>query len=106
MPGRSLKMDAGNRTDIPLLVTTSYGGVFFGYGQAGSGGDTIRLERARMCVSWSADMHGVLGLAAYGPSMTCQVGPQVTAVTLSGLTAVVECSEVAAKRWENEVWGE
>jgi hypothetical protein len=113
----------------PLLVTTEHKGVFFGYGQPTTE-KIITLHDARMCVYWSADVHGVVGLAAKGPTAGCKVGPAcpsitlqgVTAVmecsptagckvgpacpsiTLQGVTAVMECSPAAVKNWENEPW--
>ena len=90
---------------IALLVTTKHKGVFFGYGQPG-GQETIRLERARMCVYWSKDMRGVLGLASQGPSRTCRVGPEVPAITLRDVTAIVECTPVAEEQWRKSLWAE
>ena len=88
---------------VALLVTTKHRGVFFGYGQP-SDQETIRLEHARMCVYWSSDMKGVLGLAAQGPSAGCKVGPEVPGITLRDVTAVVECSAAAVKLWKEEPW--
>lgn len=55
-----------------LVVTTSDRGVFFGYGFPTTE-KTIRIEKARMCVSWSSDIRGVVGLAAVGPSKNCKI---------------------------------
>lgn len=51
----------------PVLVTTAHRGVFFGYA-AKTDGDQIELKKARLCVYWSRDMKGFMGLAANGPS--------------------------------------
>ena len=88
---------------IPLLVTTAHRGVFFGYGQPGDA-ETIALTQARMCVYWSADMRGVMGLAAQGPSKSCKIGPAVPSLILRNVTAVIECTAEAAKRWEEGPW--
>ena len=88
---------------VPVIVTTSHRGVFFGYGIP-SDAPTIRIERARMVVYWSADTKGVLGLAANGPSAACKIGPQVRAITLLGVTSVIEVSEEAALRMEDAPW--
>ena len=88
---------------IPLLVTTLHRGVFFGYGQP-TDAETIQLRRVRMCVYWSTDMRGVMGLASKGPSKTCKIGPEVPAVTLRNVTGVVECTAAAAKAWEDGPW--
>lgn len=88
---------------VPLLVTTAHRGVFFGLGTP-SDAKTIRLEQARMCVSWSSDMHGVLGLASKGPSKNCRIGPAVPALTLNDVTMAVEVSPEAAAAWEKQPW--
>lgn len=88
---------------VPLVVTTTHRGVFFGYGTP-SDAPTIRIERARMAIYWSSDMKGVLGLAIAGPSSTCRIGPAVDAITLRDVTAVMEASATAAKAWESAPW--
>lgn len=87
----------------PLVVTTAHRGVFFGYGEP-TDGETIRLERVRMCVFWPAENRGVVGLAVDGPKKGSRVGPAAPAMTLRGVTAVMEASEAAAKAWELGPW--
>lgn len=87
----------------PLLVTTAHKGVFFGYGTQ-SDQSTITLQSARMCVYWSAETHGVLGLAANGPKKGCRIGPAVPALTLRDITSCSLCSDEAAKEWEKGEW--
>ena len=87
----------------PLMVTTTYRGVFFGYGEVTSE-TIIRLERARMCIYWPPENHGIGGLAAHGPLKGAKVGPAAPAITLHGVTAIMEVSAEAAKRWEGEPW--
>lgn len=89
---------------IGLVVTTAHKGVFFGYGQP-TDKATIRITKARMCVYWSADVKGVLGLADYGPSKTCRVGPPIPALMLRDVTAVMEASVEAVAKWESGPWG-
>ena len=86
----------------PLVVTTARG-VFFGYGTP-SDAPTIRIERCRMVVSWSADVRSVVGLAANGPTAGCRIGPQAPAIIIRDVTAVIECSEVAATAFELGKW--
>ena len=89
------------------MVTTAHRGVFFGYrDDDGSHSDDskIMLYDARMCVSWSTDMHGVLGLASIGPSASCRIGPAVPQIELCDITAVVLVSDAARDRWESEPW--
>jgi hypothetical protein len=88
---------------VPLIVTTQHKGVFFGYGLP-SDAATIRIERARMVVSWSADVRGVVGLAATGPTNGCRIGHQAPAIMLRDVTAVIEVSPAAADRFEAAPW--
>ena len=88
---------------IPLVVTTLHKGVFFGYGHK-TPAKEIRLERAQMCVYWSSDVRGVLGLAASGPTQSCKIGPAIPGITLQDVTAVLECSEEAAAAWQKQPW--
>lgn len=85
-----------------VLVTTSYRGVFFGYASA-TDGDTIELKRARLCVYWSPDTRGFMGLACEGPGELCRIGPQAD-IELRGVTAVAEVTPRAVKRWESAPW--
>ena len=87
----------------PLIVTTEHRGVFFGYGEV-SDGKIIRLERARMCIYWPVTNHGVVGLASKGPESGAKVGPAAPAITLQGVTAVLEVTDAAVKAWEAEPW--
>lgn len=93
-----------NETGIPLVVTTAHRGVFFGYGTP-STDKTIRLTRARMCLYWSDDVKGVVGLASTGPTKTCRIGPAAPAMTLHDVTCVMEASDEAAIKWEEAPWG-
>jgi len=88
---------------VAVVVTTAHKGVFFGYGEP-SDQSTIRIEKARMCVYWSADVKGILGLAATGPSKSSKVGPAVPAITLRDVTSVMEASDEATKAWEAGPW--
>jgi hypothetical protein len=89
--------------DVPLIVTTQHRGVFFGFGKP-SENKTIRLTNAQMCVYWSADVKGVLGLASTGPTKSCRIGPAVPAITLQDVTSITEASEEAAKAWASQPW--
>ena len=87
----------------PIIVTTAHRGAFFGYGEP-SDAESIRIERARMIVYWSADVRSIIGLAATGPSNGCKIGPAAPAITLRNVTAVVECSEEATAAFEKAPW--
>ena len=88
----------------PVIVTTSYRGVFFGYASH-TDGKRIFLRNARMCIYWSTDLRGFMGLAKHGPNKHCKIGPAAD-VTLRGITAVVEVTPEAVVNWEKAPWGE
>lgn len=90
---------------VPVLVTTQYRGVFFGYGNPKIPTDTTMvLTNARMVIYWSAECRGVLGLAANGPTKKCKITPPVQRFHVSGVTSVLEVTASAAKEFENGYW--
>ena len=89
-------------TERPVLVTTEYRGVFFGYAEDTSG-DTIKLRRARNCIYWPPSNHGFLGLAQSGPHKGARVGPAAD-IELRKVTSVTECSAEAVTAWESGLW--
>lgn len=86
----------------PVLITTAHRGVFFGYAKDTTG-VTIALDRARLCVYWSSDCKGFMGLASSGPTASCRIGPPAD-ISLRNITAVVEVSAEAVAAWENAPW--
>jgi hypothetical protein len=93
---------ATRRAERPVVVTTAHRGVFFGYATE-TDGEQIALTRARLCIYWSADVKGFMGLAASGPSKSCKVGPAAD-ITLRNITAVLEASPEAVNAWEGAPW--
>ena len=95
-----------SKKQTAVMVTTSHRGVFFGYAAPGTdfAADKIRLSDSRMCVFWSTDCKGVLGLAATGPTASCKIGPKVPAITLRDVTSVTEVSDSAVEAWETAPW--
>lgn len=87
----------------PVLVTTEYRGVFFGY-LVGEAGDPIKLQRARNCVYWSNDLQGFLGLATTGPTSGCKIGPAAD-IELRKITCIAEATPEAVEAWEKAPWG-
>lgn len=85
-----------------VIVTTAHRGVFFGYASE-TGGSTIKLRAARLCVYWTSDLRGFMGLASHGPSKGCRVGPAAD-IELRDITAVLEVSEKAIEKWETGPW--
>lgn len=84
-----------------VLVTTEFRGVFFGYVKNDEKlPNEITLTNARVCNYWSSDMGGFLGLAAKGPSESCNIGTRTEEVTLWKVTSVSPVSKEAIERWE------
>jgi len=81
-----------------VIVTTAHRGVFFGYATK-TDGATIALKRSRLCIYWSRDVKGFMGLAAGGPTVGCRIGPAAD-ITLRNITAVLEVSPEAVAQWE------
>ena len=86
----------------PVVVTTAHRGVFFGYA-TDTTGETITLTRARLCVYWSTDVKGFMGLAAGGPTPSCRIGPPAD-ITVRAITAVLEVTPAAVLAWESQPW--
>ena len=82
----------------PVLVTTEYRGVFFGFASDTSG-DTITLTNARNCIFWPAQNGGFIGLATEGPANGARIGATAKRIELRKITAVTEVTAVAAEKW-------
>jgi hypothetical protein len=85
-----------------VVVTTAHRGVFFGYA-VDTTGKSVELKRARLCIHWSSDLRGFMGLATMGPNNNCKVGPPAN-ILLHDVTSVVEVEEAAIKAWESSPW--
>jgi hypothetical protein len=96
------KMTTSDAIERAVVVTTEHRGVFFGYATE-TQGETIHLKRARLCLYWSPDVRGFMGLAANGPSDKCRVGPPAE-IELRAVTAVLEVTPDAAAKWETGPW--
>jgi hypothetical protein len=92
----------------PVLVTTEHRGVFYGFLPEGvtevtlhpADSKAVTLTHARMCIYWSADVQGVLGLASHGPTSGCKITRPVPKITLTEVTAVTDVTEEAVKAWQ------
>jgi hypothetical protein len=84
----------------PVLVTTEYRGIFFGYADDTSG-DTITLKNLRNCIYWSSATGGFLGLTSEGPGKGSRIGCVAPQGELRKITGVFEMTEDAVKAWEN-----
>ena len=83
----------------PVIVTTEYRGVFFGYATETSG-DTITLKNARNCIYWSKATGGFMGLASNGPGEGSRIGAEVASIELRKVTSVVEMTDAAVAAWK------
>ena len=91
----------------PVLVTTEFRGVFFGYMKDDSKAPAeITLTGVRNCIYWAASAGGFLGLASTGPNKECRIGQRVDEITLYKITSVTPVSAAAEKAWEKaETYG-
>jgi hypothetical protein len=90
------------KNERAVIVTTEHRGVFFGYA-SDTNGDQIALRASRLCLHWSSDVKGFMGLAGTGPTKSCRIGPPAD-ITLRKITAVLEVTDVATKAWEAAPW--
>jgi hypothetical protein len=85
-----------------VIVTTTHRGIFFGYASETSG-TVIKLRAARVCVYWTTDLRGFMGLASIGPGKGCRIGPAAD-IEVRDITSVVEVSQEAIEKWEKAPW--
>lgn len=83
----------------PVLITTEYRGVFFGYAEDTTG-DNVTLTNARNCIYWPSENGGFGGLASEGPAKGARIGAVVPKLDLRKITSVAEVSSDAAAKWE------
>lgn len=90
----------------PVLVTTEFRGVFFGYVDPAIdllNAKNVFLRRCRNCTYWEKALRGFLGLASHGPGKECKIG-MPNDLHVYGVTAIAECSPESAERWEEGPW--
>jgi hypothetical protein len=102
-PAKKTSKKSAAPVERPVLVTTEFRGVFFGYA-TDTKGDVITLKRARNAVYWARDCKGFVGLATSGPTSSCRIGPAADSLELRKITAVAEVSPEAVKAWEAAPW--
>ena len=81
----------------PVIVCTEHRGVFFGYA-TDTTGTTITLKRARMAIYFGTN-RGVMELAETGPTDKSKVSARAD-IDVRKITAVMEVTEEAMKKWE------
>jgi len=93
---------------IAVVVSTGeHKGIFFGYIEKKEipEDNKIKLINARMCVYFSENVHGFVGLASWGPNNRCKITPSVPEIYLSEVNSIMVCTEKAKEEWEKEHWG-
>lgn len=100
MPKKTTKKQTSLK---PVLVTTEFRGIFFGYVKEDKKLPLeIILTGARNCIYWSANVGGFLGLATIGPNKDCRIGKRVEQpFKVFKITSVTEVTDDAVKAWEN-----
>jgi len=93
---------AQSKEEIMVVVVTQGNAIFCGW-TTDTESDVIKLRDARQAVYYSADTHGLLGLAANGPGKDSRIGPPAN-ITVRNVTHVIECSPKAVKTWEEAEW--
>ena len=62
------------------------------------------LNDAQMCVYWSRETRGVVGLASIGPQAGSRVTPIIPFIELNGVTAIIDATGGAASAWREMPW--
>lgn len=85
----------------PVLVTTEFRGVFFGYVKNDKKLPAeITLTQAKNCIYWPSETRGFLGLAKFGPVNGCRIGATINEITLYKITSVTAVEEKAVEAWQ------
>ena len=86
---------------IPVIVTTRYRAVFFGYmDEHFIDDDEIKLHNARNAMYWDGSQGGFLGLAKFGPSEGSHISAAAPWMVLKKVTAIIGVTPEAEKKWK------
>ena len=96
------KTKTPNNEERMVVVVTQGNAIFCGW-TANTDGEVVKLRAARQAVYYSADTHGLLGLAANGPGKDSRIGPPAD-INVRNVTHVIECSAAAVEKWEGAGW--
>ena len=86
-----------------VVVTTSHQGVFAGVLESRDG-DSVVLVSVQVCVYWSKQTRGVLGLASIGPQPGSRVSPCAPRGEVLCVTSITQTTASARKSWEAAPW--
>lgn len=81
----------------PVVVTTEFRGVFFGYAKDTTG-DRFTLHDCRMAIYWGTS-RGVMQLAETGPTSSSKISAKAT-MELRKVTSVMEVTPEAEAAWQ------
>lgn len=81
----------------PVVVTTEFRGVFFGYAKDTTG-DRFTLHDCRMAIYWGTT-RGVMQLAETGPTGSSKISAKAT-MELRKVTSVMEVTPEAEAAWQ------
>lgn len=60
------------------------------------------IKNVKMCLYWSSDVGGVLGLAKTGVTAGCRISKEIPKIEIfTGINAVMDMTPEAIKSWEN-----
>jgi len=85
----------------PVLVTTKFRGVFFGYAEGDTSGKNLTLTNARNCIYWTSKNGGFGGLTTEGPVAGARIGAVIPKIDLRKITSVSDVTPEAVKAWES-----
>ena len=83
----------------PVVVTTEFRGVFFGYLEKENDDRSVVMTNVRNCIYWTSEVNGFGGLAVTGPLDGCRIGPPVPSLKLFQVTSIIDCTKKAEKSW-------
>lgn len=95
-------MDTSER--IPVIICADRI-VFFGYVDPDVDlmtARSVKIFRARNCISWRRTIGGIGGLAEVGPNNDCAIGARVPWQVVHGVTVVRGCTSEAVEAWESK----
>jgi|SRR5262245_16977953 len=85
-----------------VVILTEFKEIFCGW-TTDTSGESIKLRNARQAVYYSADTHGLLGLAVTGPAKGSKIGPPAN-IECRKVVNIIECGPAAIEAWEDAQW--
>lgn len=90
-----------------VVTTGEHKGVFAGFVENSDLEKGLAtLSQARMVVYWAKDVHGIVGLAANGPTKSCRITPPAQKIELTHVNSMMYCTEKAMQEFEKGYWSD